>query len=152
MFIHGNIKRRHDRMINFKTLILSICTAAFIAGISTGIHLYKTKTPKTIQGYIYIRSEKPVNIVYTNGLGFDEVITTDELDAPFELGQLVKVYNYHIGIYSETGPQTFMVKVYFEDAYSENNFEKVIYDKEEYQYTGQYFPPWTDRKNLNINL
>lgn len=143
MGIKGGLMKK---MIIFLMMILMVITAAcFIC--------YKiNKTPDKICGYIYVRSERPVNIIFTNGLGYDEIIKTDELDAPFELCRAVQVFDYRIIIFSDLGPQTFMLKVYFEGADSDNNFERVIYEEEEYEHRGRYFPPWSDLERPNVNL
>jgi len=107
---------------------------------------------KPIQGFFYIRSEKPVDIIYTNILGIDEVITTDELDVPFEVGTDIKRFEYRIFVSSSSGVQTIMIKVFFDDNNSDNDFERVYYYEEEVTREAIYYPPWVKELDEEIKI
>ena len=60
--------------------------AVFIALIVLLAGIYDP-APEKVQGCFYIRSEKPLVILYTNQLGKDEFIRSDDLEVPFEINR-----------------------------------------------------------------
>ena len=97
---------------------------------------------KPIQGYFYIKSETPVEIIYTNIIGIDEVITTDYLEVPFEIIPGINKFDYRISVYSETGIQTFVIDIFFDDNDNKSNFKAVIRNREYFIKEAIYYPPW----------
>lgn len=114
-----------------------ICISLFIA-LMCGCY----KEP-SVEGFYYVKAERPVDIMYTNQLGQTEVIRTDEFDYPLEFDSKDNYFHYKIVVTSDSGAQNIFIKIFFDDDKSFNDYERDYLNEDSIEYESGYCTPWS---------